>query len=197
MDIFTKEKRSDIMSRIRSAGNRGTELKLMGLMRECGIGGWRRGSKLPGHPDFVFSRAALVVFVDGCFWHGCPLHCRLPTSRKKFWLGKIERNMQRDREVTRELKALGWCVMRIWEHSLRKPLASRTIARLLRNLGENAVMVEPKVKEKKKRKKKPAAKKKTKAKTATKPATKKKAVKKAEKQVYPEVESGDLMAAED
>jgi len=139
MDIFTKEKRSDVMSKIRSKGNKETELRLMALLRERGIRGWRRGSKITGHPDFVFSRARLAVFVDGCFWHGCPKHCRLPATRKKFWHGKIANNMKRDRAVARELKKTGWNVMRIWSHSLSKTLAPRTMARLLRNLGDNAV----------------------------------------------------------
>jgi len=139
MDIFSKEKRSDVMSKIRSKGNKETELRLMALLRERGIRGWWRGSKITGHPDFVFPRARLAVFVDGCFWHGCPKHCRLPATRKKFWHAKIAKNKKRDRTVTRELKTLGWNVMRIWSHSLAKSLANRTMNRLLRNLGDNAV----------------------------------------------------------
>jgi len=135
MDVFTKEKRSEVMSLIRNKGNKQTELRLVKLLRERGIRGWRRGSKLPGHPDFVFSRARLAVFVDGCFWHGCPKHCRIPKTQKKFWHEKIETNKKRDRKKTRELKKLGWRVMRIWQHSLRTALVERTIARLLRMLG--------------------------------------------------------------
>ena len=126
------------MSKIRSKGNRATELKLIGLMRARKIKGWRRGSVLPGHPDFVFPRERLAVFVDGCFWHGCPAHCRLPATRKKFWIAKIARNMKRDREVTRELKSLGWRVMRIWSHSLNKKSANPTMTRLERKLAETS-----------------------------------------------------------
>ena len=137
MDKFTKEKRSEIMSLIRGKGNLSTELKLIGLMRERKISGWRRGSNLPGHPDFVFPRARLAVFVDGCFWHGCPKHCRLPKTNKKFWHTKIDRNKRRDRAVTRKLKSLDWRVMRIWAHALDNKSAPRTITRLLRNLALN------------------------------------------------------------
>jgi len=145
MDIFTKAKRSDVMSRIRSKGNKTTELRLMELMRERGIRGWKRGSKITGHPDFVFPRARLAVFVDGCFWHGCPKHCRLPSTRKKFWHVKIAKNMKRDRDVTRLLKTDGWNVMRIWSHALTRTLAPRTMSRLLGNLGDNAVFAPPSV----------------------------------------------------
>jgi len=139
MDIFTKEKRSDVMSKIRSKGNKETELRLMELLQERGIRGWKRGSKITGHPDFVFPRARLAVFVDGCFWHGCPKHCRLPSTRKKFWHGKIATNKKRDRDVTRALKEQGWNVLRIWSHALKKSLAPRTMSRLVRTLGGNAV----------------------------------------------------------
>jgi DNA mismatch endonuclease, patch repair protein len=68
-DVFTKQKRSAVMSRIRGAGNRDTELRLITLFRANGITGWRRRHLLVGKPDFVFRREKMVVFVDGCFWH--------------------------------------------------------------------------------------------------------------------------------
>lgn len=132
-DVFTQEKRSEVMSRIRSSGNRDTELVLVALMRAHGITGWRRGQKLPGRPDFVFRRERVCVFVDGCFWHGCPLHFRRPKSRRAFWDAKIARNKARDRRVARELRAAGWKVLRVWEHALKKP--GPLLARLRRALG--------------------------------------------------------------
>jgi DNA mismatch endonuclease Vsr len=71
-DIFTREARSNLMSRIRSRGNHTTELRLAELMRAAGVRGWRRHLPLPGSPDFAFPRVRLCVFVHGCFWHGCP-----------------------------------------------------------------------------------------------------------------------------
>src|SRR4051794_32639346 len=120
-DVFTKAKRSAVMAAIRSKGNRSTELKLVALFRLHGITGWRRHAALPGRPDFVFRRERLAIFVDGCFWHGCPMHCRRPKSRMTYWSPKIDRNLAKDRAVTAALKKSGWRVVRVWEHALKKP----------------------------------------------------------------------------
>jgi DNA mismatch endonuclease (patch repair protein) len=120
-DVFTKTKRSQIMAAIRSSGNRATELKLATIFRAHGISGWRRHQPLPGKPDFVFRTERLAVFVDGCFWHGCRWHCRMPKSRKAFWFPKIAKNKERDRVVRRLLRREGWRMFRIWEHALRDP----------------------------------------------------------------------------
>lgn len=66
--------------------------------------------------DIVFARAKVAVFMDGCFWHGCPEHFVPPRSNTEYWGPKIARNMERDRETTERLEALGWTVMRFWEH---------------------------------------------------------------------------------
>ncbi|MBI5692841.1 MAG: very short patch repair endonuclease [Verrucomicrobia bacterium] len=136
-DVFSKAKRSAVMARIRGAGNRDTELRLIALLRAHGLTGWRRGSTLPGRPDFVFSRAKLAVFVDGCFWHGCPLHATWPKKNAAFWRKKLLANRRRDREVNRLLHRAGWRVLRIWEHALTRARAARTLARLRRTLGGN------------------------------------------------------------
>jgi DNA mismatch endonuclease (patch repair protein) len=122
------------MSRIRGHGNTDTELRLMAVMRAYDIRGWRRGSKLSGRPDFIFPQAKLAVFVDGCFWHGCPQHATWPKNNAKFWRTKILGNQKRDRAVNRLLKKGGWRVVRIWEHALTKKHAARTAARLKRLL---------------------------------------------------------------
>ena len=119
-DVFTKAKRSDVMSRIRGSGNKDTELALIKLFRQHRITGWRRHQKVFGKPDFSFREKRLAVFVDGCFWHGCPRCYSRPKSNRKFWDAKIARNRERDREVTLELRRLGWRVIRIWEHDLAK-----------------------------------------------------------------------------
>jgi len=121
VDVFTHEKRSQVMAAIRSHGNIGTELKLLSILRRYHVTGWRRQQSLPGRPDFVFRRGRLAVFIDGCFWHGCRWHCRMPKSRLEFWIPKIRRNKRRDTEVNKILKANGWRVHRIWEHSLKSP----------------------------------------------------------------------------
>ena len=134
-DVFTKAKRSEVMSRIRSRGNRATELRLIALMREHGITGWRHNAPLFGKPDFVFRAAKLAVFVDGCFWHGCPRHYRAPTTSGKFWKEKVERNRRRDRDVTRTLRKAGWRVLRVWECAFTRTRSPRTAARISRALG--------------------------------------------------------------
>jgi DNA mismatch endonuclease (patch repair protein) len=129
-DVFTVEKRSLVMSAIRSRGNETTEVRLARLLRENGIKGWRRHSALPGRPDFAFPSLRVAVFVDGCFWHGCPVHFRCPNARGDFWREKIGRNRARDRAVNRVLKLRGWTVVRVWEHALTKRKTARTMARL-------------------------------------------------------------------
>jgi DNA mismatch endonuclease (patch repair protein) len=135
-DVFSPTKRSAVMSLIRGSGNRDTELKLITLLRAAKLTGWRRYFPLFGKPDFVFSKERIAIFVDGCFWHrhpGCK-YCYTPKSRIEFWLPKFERNVARDRLVTRTLRNAGWRVVRIWECQLSAKAAKRTVARLERTL---------------------------------------------------------------
>jgi DNA mismatch endonuclease (patch repair protein) len=143
-DVFTKAKRSALMSLIRSRGNKDTELVLAKLLRANQITGWRRHVQIPGRavllrgpnfkparqrrpakifsvrPDFVFRSARLALFVDGCFWHGCPRHATKPKSNRAFWKKKLAGNIARDLRVNRALRQAGWRVLRIWECSLVK-----------------------------------------------------------------------------
>jgi DNA mismatch endonuclease, patch repair protein len=118
-DVFSRKKRSQVMAAIRSRGNKDTELKLAVILRAHGVKGWRRNQRVPGHPDFVFRRERVAVFVDGCFWHGCPRHGHLPHTNQDYWRPKIMRNAARDRCTNRLLRKAGWRVLRIWAHSLR------------------------------------------------------------------------------
>jgi DNA mismatch endonuclease (patch repair protein) len=126
-DVFTKAKRSEVMSRIRGSGNKGTELALANIFRKHGVTGWRRKQPLFGKPDFTFRRQRIVVFVDGCFWHGCPKHSNKPASNREFWEKKLAVNKRRDRLVTKTLRERGWRVVRVWEHDLdaKRPLAAK------------------------------------------------------------------------
>jgi len=119
-DVFTKAKRSEVMSRIRGRGNKETELALAALFRAHGITGWRRHQALFGKPDFSFRHDRVVIFVDGCFWHGCPKHSNTPVNNRPFWETKLAANKSRDRLVTKTLRQQGWLVLRIWEHDLSK-----------------------------------------------------------------------------
>jgi DNA mismatch endonuclease (patch repair protein) len=124
------------MAQIKGAGNKGTELRLIGILRKHGITGWRRGSSLMGRPDFVFSKLKLAVFVDGCFWHDCPKHGSRPRGNAKFWREKFRRNKSRDRLVTKCLRDGGWRVLRIWEHALVSKQVKRTLGRIRRAMAD-------------------------------------------------------------
>jgi len=99
-DILGKKKRPAVMAAIRSRGNRDTELRLIAIFRDNGITGWRRNRRLFGKPDFVFPTRKLAAFVDGCFWHGCPLHATQPKTNAAFWRKKLAANRTRDRPST-------------------------------------------------------------------------------------------------
>ena len=133
-DVFTKSKRSEVMSRIHGMENKSTEVALMQVFRTHRICGWRRHQLLPGKPDFTFREEKLVVFVDGCFWHRCPIHATYPANNRDFWEHKLEANKVRDRAVSWALKRLGWRVLRIWEHELTNP--QRVAQRVIRSLTE-------------------------------------------------------------
>jgi DNA mismatch endonuclease (patch repair protein) len=93
MDVFSRRERSRIMSRIRSRGNATTEFRLIELFRAHKITGWWRRVKLRGMSDFVFTTQKVTVFVDGCFWHGSPKHCRMPKGNRSYWQPKIAGNI--------------------------------------------------------------------------------------------------------
>lgn len=127
-DVFTKKKRSQVMSLIRSHGNKNTELRMIRIFRENHITGWRRRQKVFGNPDFVFYKQRIALFVDGCFWHGCP-KCNLkPSTNEEFWIAKICKNRSRDKHVNIVLKKKNWNVVRFWEHNLKN--ANKVLARL-------------------------------------------------------------------
>lgn len=118
-DIFSKKKRSLIMSKIKSSKNVSTELKLISVFRENSIKGWRRNYKLTGKPDFVFKFNKIAVFTDGCFWHGHRCRNITPKDNSDYWSTKIQQNEKRDRKITKFLKQNGWRVLRIWECELK------------------------------------------------------------------------------
>lgn len=139
-DIYTRAQRSALMARVRGRGNATTEGALATLLRAQGWSGWRRQQAVRGRaargtafkvrPDFVFRARRIVVFVDGCFWHGCPLHGTKPKGNAAFWRAKFRRNVERDRRDTRNLRRAGWKVVRLWEHELRAKVRPRLLAKL-------------------------------------------------------------------
>jgi DNA mismatch endonuclease, patch repair protein len=140
-DVFTRAKRSEVMSRIRGKGNRDTELALARLLRAEHITGWRRHYPILGRPDFAFPKSRVAVFVDGCFWHQCPRCSNLPVNNRAFWKKKLSANVSRDRLVTRQLRRQGWRVLRIWEHAFRRPAAVVRRVRLTLNARQEPHIV--------------------------------------------------------
>lgn len=118
-DTFSVEKRSEIMRKVKSNHNKSTELKLIQYFKENRICGWRRNFKLYGKPDFVFPKQRLAIFVDGCFWHGHNCRNTKPKDNAGYWESKINRNKNRDVQVTETLTNKNWTVIRIWECELK------------------------------------------------------------------------------
>jgi DNA mismatch endonuclease (patch repair protein) len=136
MDVFSRRKRSEVMSRIRGRGNQSTERAMVTLLRAHRITGWRRHlSGIFGRPDFYFPKHRIALFIDGCFFHACKRCFQMPRLNRSFWAEKIGRNRRRDRLVTRRLKATGIRVLRVWEHDVERGTTrlSRLLA-LLRTL---------------------------------------------------------------
>ena len=126
------------MSRVKSRGNKTTEMALVGYLRKFGIKGWRRHLtlRLEGHrikPDFIFGRHKLAVFLNGCFWHRCPRHCSFPSSNAEFWRKKLDANLARDKRNNRLLKSEGWKVLCIWEHDIKSD-PELCVVKILRSL---------------------------------------------------------------
>lgn len=119
-DTFTKAERSQIMKKVKSSKNKSTELRLIELFKHYNIKGWRRNYKLFGKPDFAFPKLRIVVFADGCFWHGHNCRNLKPKQNKKYWEQKIERNIRRDRYVTETLNTKNWKVLRFWECQIKR-----------------------------------------------------------------------------
>jgi DNA mismatch endonuclease (patch repair protein) len=119
VDVLTQEQRKYNMSQIRGK-NTVPEVKLRKLLWLQGLRGYRIHYNLPGKPDIVFTKKKIAIFVDGCFWHKCPVCFQEPETRKEFWMKKIQSNVDHDKKVNAQLKELGWMVMRFWEHEVRE-----------------------------------------------------------------------------
>ncbi len=119
-DIFDKKKRKLIMQHVRSSGNKSTEIKLIDIFKKYKIKGWKRHYQVKGHPDFVFLKRKIAVFVDGCFWHGHDCRNTHPSDNREYWEKKRNRNIYHDIEITTLFKTRGWTVIRIWECELKK-----------------------------------------------------------------------------
>ncbi|MCI9332576.1 MAG: DNA mismatch endonuclease Vsr [Oscillibacter sp.] len=129
-DIFDKKKRSEIMGKVRSNNNKSTELKLIQVFGEYNIIGWKRNYPVKGHPDFVFIKKKIAIFVDGCFWHGHDCRNTKPADNAQYWENKRARNIKHDTEVTQMFEQRGWRVIRIWECELKKANREKLLEKL-------------------------------------------------------------------
>jgi DNA mismatch endonuclease (patch repair protein) len=110
------------------------EQALARAMWTCGLRGWRRGRRTEAaRPDFVFVSRRTAVFVDGCFWHGCPTCAKQPTRNADYWDAKIDRNRARDEAQTEALARAGWHVLRFWGHEIESDAApcARAVASMV------------------------------------------------------------------
>ena len=121
-DVFTPEKRSAVMRRVKGRDT-GPELTVRRILRTAGIGYRLGGVGLPGRPDLVMKGRRTVVFVHGCFWHGhdCPRGARAPKANAAYWAAKIDRNRARDASAQTALEADGWRVVTVWECAMKDP----------------------------------------------------------------------------
>lgn len=115
-DVFTPEKRSWIMSRIRSRNTK-IDLEMKKILSKANCS-YKMYPKMYGNPDFIIQRKKIAIFCDGDFWHGYNYHEKRKPP-KKYWRQKIESNMKRDHSVSRKLRREGWSVLRFWEHDIQ------------------------------------------------------------------------------
>lgn len=118
------------------------EIELRRLLHAAGLR-YRVNARLPlpdvrRTADLVFPRARVAIFVDGCFWHGCPVHRTWPRANGSWWEVKLEQNVRRDRDTDRRLSEAGWVVLRIWEHEDAAEAAQRVKNCLKRQLTDDA-----------------------------------------------------------
>ena len=121
------------MALVRSRGGKSTERKVRALLMRRGVRGWTMNdASVPGCPDFVFHSQKRALFIDGCFWHGCPV-CRrpMPRANARYWRSKIHGNVARAKLIDKTLKARGFRVTRLWEHELRPGVWTRVVPKLL------------------------------------------------------------------
>ncbi|MZE67391.1 very short patch repair endonuclease [Streptomyces sp. SID5789] len=122
-------------------GSRDTapEIAVRRLLHASGLR-YRVNAPVPGMArrtiDIVFPRSKVAIFLDGCFWHGCPQHATQPKANAEWWRTKLDKNMSRDRETTEHLAAAGWTVLRFWEHEKPEEVATQVRAAVVRRLAE-------------------------------------------------------------
>lgn len=134
-DNLSKEDRIKNMRAIKSANTK-LESMVSNALWNRGLRFRKNVKTLYGNPDIAIKKYKVVIFIDSCFWHGCPLHGNIPKTNRDYWIKKIERNKQRDKEVTLHYEKAGWNIMRIWQHDLKQNFDD-TIDRIHRFIDVN------------------------------------------------------------
>jgi DNA mismatch endonuclease (patch repair protein) len=132
-DTVSKKRRSEIMSKIKSKNSK-IEIEFRKALWRKGFRYKKNPSDYFGKPDLVLPKYKTVIFIDSCFWHGCPEHCRMPSSNKEYWRKKIERNKKRDEKVNEYYNNIDWDIIRIWEHDLIKDNMQKFIEKYRNNI---------------------------------------------------------------
>ena len=118
MDRITPEQRSKVMSSIRAKSR--LEDKVAHELFKSGLRYRRNNRKLLGTPDISIQKYKVVIFIDSCFWHSCPIHGNRPKTNTEYWEKKLDRNIEKAKEVNAYYEAHGWHIMRVWEHELKE-----------------------------------------------------------------------------
>lgn len=118
VDNLSPETRRKAMQTIRSKGTK-LENKISKELWHLGLRFRRNATDLHGKPDISIKKRKVVIFIDSCFWHGCDIHYRIPETNQEYWFKKINRNRQRDAEITKYYQEKGWRILRIWEHEIK------------------------------------------------------------------------------
>jgi len=132
-DNLTPQDRRKTMRAVKGKGT-SLERQLSAMLAGMGLSGWKKNvGVITGKPDVVFLQERVLIFIDGCFWHGCP-HCnrKLPKTNREYWERKIKRTIERDKRNTKDLVENGWRVMRIWEHEMQNAAARSNIRSRIR-----------------------------------------------------------------
>ncbi len=133
-DNNTKENRRETMKSVKSETDTLVS-KVTTELSSRGISFKKNVEDLPGKPDIAIKNLKLVIFIDSCFWHGCKLHCEVPSTNKDFWHDRIKRNQKKDEEINDYYINNGWIVIRIWEHDINNKF-EETIDNILTTIEE-------------------------------------------------------------
>ena len=136
MRFITTPDRSRNMRAVRGKHCKTTEWRLRALLISAGLRGWRMHVRgLQGSPDFYFPHEHVAVFVDGCFWHRCPVHFKLPKANSAWWDEKIQATVDRDCRQRQTLESRGWRVLRFWEHGITLAKVNKAVRIIETALG--------------------------------------------------------------